>query len=310
MIKIKQILCPVDFSECSSHALTAAAMLAKAHGASLAVVHVAFMPLPVAPMPLEGTVPIDFTLTPVQREHLGSVLAEFVHARVAGAPATSEVIEAPVVHTEIVAQASRLHADLIVMGTHGRSGFQRLFLGSVTEKVVRTAPQPVLTVGARSADQEGSAFRRILCGIDFSDYSLAGFDYALTLAEGSKAEIVAVNVIEWTPIGYDPLIGPPTDLVGYRLAAEAEGRKRLHDAIADARPHQASVEELVVSGKPHRELLRIAAERGVDLIVLGVHGRNPVDRMLFGSTVEPLLRRAECPVLTVRSAAFAGLAAA
>jgi len=310
MIAIKQILCPVDFSEFSRHALAVAATLAKAHGASLAAVNVVPVPLPIAPVPLEGAVPIDFSLTPAQREHLSLALAEFVRAPAAGLAVATEVVDAPTVHTEIVAQASRLHADLIVMGTHGRSGFQRLFLGSVTEKVVRTAPQPVLTVGARDVGHAGAAFRRILCGIDFSEYSLAALDYALTLAEGSDAELMAVNVIEWMPVGYDPLIGPPTDLVGHRLAAEASSRKRLHEVIAAARPHAAHVEEIVVTGKPHHELLRIAKERGADLVVLGVHGRNPIDRMLFGSTAEPLLRRAGCPVLTVRSAAFAGSAAA
>jgi glycine betaine transporter len=72
----------------------------------------------------------------------------------------------------------------------------------------------------------------------------------------------------------------------------------------------AAVEEIVVCGKPHHEILRIAEEWQSDLIVLGVHGRNVVDRMLFGSTVEPVVRRAHCPVLTVRAAPPAARAAA
>jgi nucleotide-binding universal stress UspA family protein len=61
------------------------------------------------------------------------------------------------------------------------------------------------------------------------------------------------------------------------------------------------VEEVVTSSKPHHEILRVAAEQRSDLIVLGIHGRNPVDRLVFGSTAEPVVRRAPCPVLTVRA---------
>jgi nucleotide-binding universal stress UspA family protein len=92
------------------------------------------------------------------------------------------------------------------------------------------------------------------------------------------------------------------------MAAETIGRERLHHAVSDS--VQRTVDEIVGSGKPHHEILRIAAERHSDLIVLGIHGGNPLDRMLFGSTAEPVVRRATCPVLTVRTEAHAASAAA
>ena len=197
------------------------------------------------------------------------------------------------------------------MGTHGRGGFQRLLLGSVTDKVLRTARQPVLTVATADDVRTAGSFKRILCGIDFSECSLAALAYALTLAEGSEApHVTALNVVEWTPVGYDPLIGPPTDLVGYRMTAAAAARERLHEAVAKANQKNVRVEEIVTSGKPHHELLRIAREQTSDLIVLGIHGRNPIDRMFFGSTAEPLVRHAPCPVLTVRAEFAANAAAA
>jgi glycine betaine transporter len=70
------------------------------------------------------------------------------------------------------------------------------------------------------------------------------------------------------------------------------------------------VDEIIASGKPHHEILRVAAEWGADLIVLGTHGRTVVDRMIFGSTVEPVVRRAHCPVLTMRTTGLAASAAA
>jgi nucleotide-binding universal stress UspA family protein len=311
MFAIKRILCPIDFSEFSRQAFARAAALAKAHGASITALHVVRIPPRFAPFPLEVTVPAPLGLTPEQLESLRRELLVFVQPGTSTAvPIETVVVEAPMVHSEIVAQAARLGADVIVMGTHGRGGFERLLLGSVTEKVLRLARQPVMTVGSADSGGATGAFGRILCGIDFSECSLAAFKYALTLAEGAEAQLTAVNVIEWTPIGYDPLIGPPTDMVGYRMAAEADGRERLHQAVVHANTTKVGVDEVVTSGKPHRELLRIARDRGCDLIVLGIHGRNPIDRMFFGSTAEPVVRHAPCPVLTVRMAPPANIAAA
>jgi nucleotide-binding universal stress UspA family protein len=230
-------------------------------------------------------------------------LFEFVRAKVpASVPLDAEVVDALSVHDEIVTQATRLRADLIVMGTHGRGSVKRLLLGSVAERVLRLAGSPVLTVGAASQTVPGAhPFKRILCGIDFSECSLAALAYAMTLAERAEAAITVVNVIEWAPIGYDPLVGPPTDLAGYRLIAEADNRKRLRQAVEKTNPKQLSVEEVVTFGKPRHEILRIATEQDRDLIVLGIHGRNPIDRMFLGSTAEPVLRHARCPVLTVRT---------
>jgi universal stress protein A len=179
-----------------------------------------------------------------------------------------------------------------------------------TEKVLRTSRQPVLTVGAPAGGRVStSAFERILCAIDFSDCSIAALGYAVSLANGARAHLAAVNVVEWAPIGYQPFPAPPVDLAGYWIAAETAARERLRKLVAASAP-KLEVEAIVTSGKPHHEILRIAAEQRSDLIVLGIHGSNPVDRMVFGSTAEPVVRRAPCPVLTVRAGAAANVAAA
>jgi len=301
MVAIHRILCPLDFSEFSRHALVRAAAIARTHGAAITALHVVPMQLPFAPVPLDIGGSLPLRMTPDELARARQALAEFARLDPATAvPIDCEVVEAPSIHGEIVEQAARLHADLIVMGTHGRGGFQRLFLGSVAEKVLRQAVAPVLTVGA--ADHaEGGSFSRIVCGVDFSECSLAALDYALAVADGAGAHLTVVNVIEWTPVGYDPLIGPPTDLAGYRMGAEAGARERLRKVVASTPPTDVQVHEIVTSGKPHHELLRIAKDEGADLVVLGIHGRNPIERLFFGSTAEPVVRRAECPVLTVRA---------
>jgi nucleotide-binding universal stress UspA family protein len=311
MTTINRILCPIDFSEYSRHAFNRAAALARAHGASITALHVAAMEPRYTPFLVNADVPIPVGVTPEQRATLRRELSAFVQLDAADAvPVDTEVVDAPSIHGEIVAQAARLGADLIVMGTHGRGGFERLLLGSVTEKVLRTARQPVLTVGGTNGRGDTTAFKHILCGVDFSDCSLAALNYALTMAEGAAAQVTVVNVLEWMPVGYDPLVGPPTDLVGYRIAAEASAKERLHEVVARANRNNVLVEEVVTAGKPHHEMLRIARDCGSDLIVLGIHGRNPLDRMFFGSTAEPVVRRAPCPVLTVRAQPTASTAAA
>ena len=311
MVRIRKILCPIDFSDFSRHAFNRAVAIAKGAGASVAAVHVAPFQVPPLYPYIEPRSVEAFMLSQGDREKLKTELQRFLTIDESiGVPRTCDVVDAPNVHHEILAQADRLSADLIVMGTHGRSGFQRLLLGSVTEKVLRTARPPVLTVGAvpdviAAGD---SSFKRILCAMDFSDCSKAALRYAASLAEPAGADLTALYVIEWTPIGYDPLLGPPTDLAGYRMAAETVGRERLHKAVTESA--YQNVEEMVTSGKPHHEILRIAAERECDLIVLGIHGRNPLDRMLFGSTAEPVVRRSTCPVLSVRAESHAASAAA
>jgi nucleotide-binding universal stress UspA family protein len=300
MVTIRRILCPCDFSEFSRHALMRAVAIAREHQAAITVLHVVPLETVFAPMPLEMGGPAPMRMTAKELQDARRQLAAFAQVEPAtGVPVDYDVVEAPTVHDEIVAQAAHLPADLVVMGTHGRNGFQRLFFGSVTEKVLRKAEPPVMTVGI-GADGGPGSFTRIVCGIDFSECSYAALDYALAIAEGAEAHVTVVNVIEWMPAGYDPLVGPPTDIAGYRLSAEAAASERLRKVIANAPAKGIAISQIVTSGKPHHVLQRVAREQHADLIVLGIHGRHPIDRLFFGSTAEPVVRQAECPVLMVR----------
>ena len=319
MVRIEKILCPIHFSHISRHAFIRALAIARSHRAELTVLHVVPIRLasPVLPY-IEPKSLGPFEMTAAERERIVRELREFLAVdATSGVAVTFEATEAPDVHEEILVHADRLPADLIVLGTHGRSGFERLMLGSVTEQVLRKAQRPVPTVPAGSPDADATrqgAFDRILCAVDFSECAMAALGYAASLAEESRARLLALHVIELAPPAYDPLVGPPIDLPGYRQACETAGRERLRNVIPTAIRNStgiaAGVEEMIVCGKPHHEILRIADEWRSDLIVLGVHGRSVVDRLLFGSTVEPVVRRAHCPVLTVRPVPPAASAAA
>jgi nucleotide-binding universal stress UspA family protein len=144
---IKRILAPTDFSETSSEAVTTAIAFARAFGASIELIHVAVEAAYVMPPPIDvATVPIDMTrMLDRARE---SLEAEEARVRAAGAPVVSTLL-AGRPDAEVVAHAEKVGADLIVMGTHGRSGLPHVLLGSVAERVVRHARCPVLIIPLR-----------------------------------------------------------------------------------------------------------------------------------------------------------------
>jgi nucleotide-binding universal stress UspA family protein len=305
MVRLKQILCPVDFSDFSRHAFDRAVGVARCYEGRIAVLHVfpVFSAMPVVPYGPEG--PGSFGLQGADRDHALKELARFLALEEPiGTPIEYHVAEAPLVHKEIAAQASRLSADLIVLGTHGRSGFERLMLGSIAEKVVRTSRVPVMTVPPHVPDAVPlgrDPFRRILFATDFSEGSEAALRYAASLAQHAAAPLTVVHVVEPIPVGHDPVAGSAFDVVAYHAALEREAAERLRHLVPDAIRLGCDTDDVVARGKPYVEILRVAAERQIDLIVLGVHGRNALDRLVFGSTAEHVVRRATCPVLTVRA---------
>lgn len=148
MIEITRILCPVDFSECSRRALQYAAATARWYGSRLTVLHVLRYLPPVDIIPLPAFESARRTwFEDADRTELTEAAQRFVQDAVGRSLQVDLVIEdAPQVHREIVDRASVLKADLVVMGSHGRSGFERLLLGSIAEKVLRTARPPVMVV--------------------------------------------------------------------------------------------------------------------------------------------------------------------
>jgi nucleotide-binding universal stress UspA family protein len=202
--------------------------------------------------------------------------------------------------TEIVRHARDIDADLVVMGTHGRSGFDRFTLGSVTEKVLRKASCPVLTLPPGAARVvEAVEYRRVLWPTDFSEPSEWALDFAVSIAERTKGVVLALHVVE-TPAG-DPL-GPesPEYEAAFRRYQCDRAKNDLHELVDQNLAARCQIDEAVVPGKPYEEILRMAADRSADVIVIGVRGRGSVDLTLFGSTTNQVVRRATCPVITLR----------
>jgi nucleotide-binding universal stress UspA family protein len=297
-MNIARILCPTDFSDTSAHAADLATMMAGWYKARIAALHVVSAAVVVP----EFSLPDGSVDEVVLRTGLA---ARFSRASRAGV-GVDVFLEVGSPAALILDKATSLPADMIVMGTHGTSGFQHLVLGSVTERVLRKAVCPVVTVPPRAHATSRIPFSRLLCAIDFSDSSIAALQFALSLATESDARLTMLHVLEW------PWEEPPSpklqDLPAEQGAALAEYR-RYRETMALTRlqtlvPESTRVTHRPVTrlsnGKPYVQILDIANEEASDLIVIGVHGRHPFDMMMFGSTTNQLVRRATCPVLTLR----------
>ena len=298
MVEIKRILCPIDFSDHSIHALDHAVAFAKWYGSSITLIHVR----PPAPVPYPaGPGMVASFMTPQERAALLDSMNQLQQEHCEGAPCTAEVIEGPPAG-EILARAESMRADLVVIGTHGRSGFERLILGSITEKVLRKAACPVLTVPAAvaSAKTPAELLKNILCAVDFSDCSMHALTYALSIAEESDANLTVMHVLEVPPDLPAEGAGGPFDFREYVESSQQVRMARLNKAIPDEARAYCKVDTLVTTGKAYREILRVAEERKAGLLVVGIHGRGAIDRLLFGSTTQQLVRLAACPVLTLR----------
>jgi nucleotide-binding universal stress UspA family protein len=183
--------------------------------------------------------------------------------------------------------------DLVVLGTHGRTGFRSLLSGRVAEKILRGAHCPVLALRSHRRPPRVKPVSTILHPTDFSKLSEPARKVSRELARDLGARLVLLHVA--TPeVGY-PEVGPFE-------VDQQEDRDRLDEMRAqlDGYDLKEPIEVEAVRGEVVPEVLRAAEARGCDLIVMGTHGRTGLSRLLMGGVAEAVLRRAPCPVLVVR----------
>ncbi len=280
------ILVPMDGSTAAETAVETALDLAQRFDASLHAINV--VELDEYPADVESEAAEEV----IQR---GEETLATVRGRAAdvGVSATTHVIEtADPIHQTIIDYAIDHDAALIVMGTHGRTGLNRLVLGSVTERTLRTSPVPVLTVHEDiTLDPD---FETVLVPTDGSEAANVAADHGITLAGATDAAMHVVHVVDLTAVSGE--FGGAEVL----NALEEAGQQAVDDVIDRARKADLrSVEASVLSGTPARAILDYAEERDIDLIVMGTHGRTGLERYLLGSVTEKIVRVADVPVLTV-----------
>ncbi len=293
MLKIERILCPVDFTEFSAKAYDYAYSLALYYQAKLYVEHViqiftAAYPYYNFPDVAGNSIYLDLNKEAEDR------LQEVVKRHGVAAIQPQIVVHKGFVPETILAFARNERADLIVMGTHGRRGLDRLVMGSVTENVLRKASCPVLAVRkpahnfvAPDDATDAVHLRKILLCTDFSVGANRAIKYALSLAQEYNSELTLLHVVEDFPEDKAPM-------------AMAETRRQLERLVPEDARDWCTVKVTVRIGKPYQEIIQVAVEQQSDVVVLGVRGRSAVDLAVFGSTTHRVLQLGPCPVLAVR----------
>ena len=296
--RYQRILCPTDFSSFSVGALRHAISLREKHDATLRVLHV----IPHAFTPGEmryGASP--FLLLPEVRKQAEAQMKAFLE------PCRSSRIDHVIEMREgdptkeTLAAIRDARTDLVVLGTHGSSGFERFLIGSVAEKIIQRSPCDVLTIG----HEEGRTWEtpglvsRIVCATDFSEESLEAIDRASALAQAYGSSITLVHVIENIPYISVDIFGGFLESETMRRNITSVANEKLEAAAK--RISGASVETRVLTGATaHDALLEVSVKERADLLVIGARGHSALDRLLFGSTALQVVRRATCPVLSVR----------
>jgi nucleotide-binding universal stress UspA family protein len=289
-VTIKKILVPTDFSEHADRAIAEAAKLAKPFGATVHLLHVVQLPVfvtvPEAPM-----LPASYwqDMRNAARTHLAPIQKKLQSE---GIRSEVEVVE-DVSAFGITAEAERIHADLIVMGSRGLSGLKHVLLGSVAERTVRHASCPVLTVKESPLN-----LRTIVVPMDFSPSAQQALELAKSLAKNAgKSHLVLVHAY-YVPVELEQYLVSHSDPFFERVSKGVT--KDLEAILIGLQDAGFSAEYVARPGIPESVILEVAKEKKADLIAMGTHGRRGLKHMLLGSVAEQVVRHAESPVLTVR----------
>jgi nucleotide-binding universal stress UspA family protein len=299
-LELKRILCPVDLSEFSLRPLAYAGAIANWYDGAVTALHVvpSFEPMELRAAALFD--PIQFVY-PMAREQVIERLRQVVHTAGVATDNADLAAEAGEAAATIIDQAVLRRTDLLVMGTHGRTGFDRLLLGSVTEKVLRRAPCPVLTVPPHAPKSLASmTLQTFLCPLDFSPAALQALGFAMDLARRANASVTVLQVIEWLA-EEEPRERAHFDVPEFRRHLMQDTQERLDALLAQQAQVERGAAAKVGAGRAYREILRVAAENSAALIVMGAQGRGGPAHTGLGSTTQQVVRAASCPVLTVRA---------
>ena len=288
-IALKNILFATDFSPSAESALVYALGLAKQYGAKVHGLHVRFP----ATYPIVGPEAMPQVLEAAEEQ--AKFEAKQLHEMLATVPHEVTITEGDLWPTlsEIV---EKQKTDLIVMGTHGRTGVSRALLGSAAEEIFRKASCPVLTVGphvSRNAERR-LAMKEILFATDFSPESLAALPFAVSLAQEHLSNLTLLNITG------EPEVG---ELVHAGQYAESTMR-RLQSLVPSGAELWCEPKCRVEQGPEAEKIMEVAIAIGADLIVLGVrapHRGVAATTHMVQSIAHQVVASAQCPVLTVRA---------
>lgn len=282
---MKTILVPTDFSECALYALEFAARIAQKTNAQIQLLHV--LEVPLADTDFSATkengskelytspgVPFMMTLLRTVKGKMSGLLnAQFLKTI-----KVKDNIEVGMIGNKIGDAALKLRADIIIMGSHGNTGYNNFFVGSNAEKVARVSPIPLLTVKHRIEEPE---INKIAFATDFSDEAARVFPYIRRFADYFDADIYIVKVI--TPIEFK---------------TQRENREVINSFISAGSDKEFPV-TLYNDKRKEAGIIHFADDIKAGIIAIGTHGKNGISRFFSGSISEDLVNHSFLPVLTV-----------
>ena len=305
---MRKILVPLDGSAFAEQAVGTARAIAARTGAAFecVVVHEPVMP----PARVSGAPVVDPRLDAEIRSGQRTYLERLEKAeRERGPVPVTAIFREGRAAEEIAKRASEGDADLIVMTTHGRGGFERLWLGSVADGVVRAGTVPVLLVREGSGAEAGGgvALNRVLIAVSGSDQDDAVIAATLETTDPIRAHYTLVHVLAPSPtlVAIDPDLGPPPgEMAGVPVELdsrrESDAAKYLEMLAMPFRDQGATVDtRLTRAGGTAREVVKLAEDIGANVIAVGTAARAPVTRFFMGSVADKVVRRASCSVLVV-----------
>lgn len=297
-VTFKRILVATDFSGASNAALKCAAGIAGVNDADLFVVHAlpleAHLPAPLDPMPAI----LDQEVRQA-KEHLAQLeseaLAGLRHETILERGPVFDVVDDVIRKKQI---------DLLVTGTHGRTGIRKIVLGSVAETLFRRFTCPVLTVGPSA--KPAHEIRRVLYATDFGPSSIHALPYAIDFADKRSGQLILLHLVSPVPVEYiGPFWYPGNDLLEREVAEKQRSLKKLRDLLPSSLGLKCSVEHVVEVHMAPEGISNFARRCQADLIVMGIRNSAAnVPRLASHvpwAVVYEVVCAATCPVLTVRS---------
>jgi nucleotide-binding universal stress UspA family protein len=296
MLEIKSIVCPVDFSEFSVRAYHHAVSLAEHYRAKLVAQHI--IELSHYPYADYAASAGDYeNFSRAMREGGKEQLREFVKKHTQSETQPEFVVSQGTAPDSILAFAQEQKMDLIVMGTHGRRGFDRLMLGTTTDRVMRRSICPVLAVSQTPPDTTASEERRhvhhldrIVFCTDFSENSERALHYAISATREYDAELTMLHVLESAN-------SARKEEIMSKILTTAAGQ--LDKLIPAEERKRLKIKTEVRVGEPYQQIIQHAEEAKIDLVVMAVRGRGALDLAVFGSTTYRVMQLGPCPVLAV-----------
>jgi nucleotide-binding universal stress UspA family protein len=289
MLRFRKVLCPVDFFPASLRAFEYALKLAANYGARVHALHVI---APIIPSAYTMELYTEDLITGLERESKKLLAKLKKKAKRAGIRANTELLFGNI-DSEIERSLGAHGADLLVMGSHGRHGFERWILGSVTERLIRRSPVPVVVVGAGGERRSvPSRIRRVIATTDFSGGSVNALGYAFSIAQECQARVTLLHVVGDLSSEAGPELTP---------AAVKSARARLEELIPAGVRDWCDVRTRVEVGEPDMTIIKLVESEQPGLLVMNIHGKGFVERAQNGRTAERVVRSvlATCPVMLI-----------